>query len=111
MSKELVTKLTEGDFKKFVSDRKAKLVIVDFFADWCGPCQMMAPVLEELAVANSTNGVKIGKINVDSAGELANQFQVSSIPCIIFFKNGKEVARIERFAHVEELNLKIEEVL
>lgn len=111
MAKELVTKLTEADFKKFIGDKKSKLVIVDFFADWCGPCHMMAPVLEELAVANSANGIKIGKINVDTIPELSSDYEVSGIPCIIFFKNGKEATRSVGAVSVETLQVKIDEIL
>ena len=111
MTKNLVTKLTESDFKKFISDKKSKLVIVDFFADWCGPCHMMEQVLEELAVANSANNVKIGKINVDTIPELSSDHKVSSIPCVIFFKNGKEVTRSVGAVDVETLQAKIDRIL
>ena len=66
-------------------------VIVDFYADWCGPCKMLAPELE--AVAAELDGkVKIGKINVDNDPELAKQYGVMSIPTLILFKNGEAVA-------------------
>jgi thioredoxin 1 len=67
-------------------------VIVDFYADWCGPCKMLAPELE--AVANDLDGkVKIGKVNVDEQGELANAFGINAIPALIVFKNGQEAAK------------------
>ncbi len=67
-------------------------VIVDFYADWCGPCKMLAPELE--AVAEEFRGkVKIGKVNVDEQGELANAFSINAIPAVIVFKNGKETAK------------------
>ena len=66
-------------------------VIVDFYADWCGPCKMLAPELE--AVATELEGkVKVGKVNVDDDGELANAFSINAIPALIVFKNGKEAA-------------------
>ena len=67
-------------------------VIVDFYADWCGPCKMLAPELD--AVAAELGGkVKIGKINVDEQGELANAFSINAIPAVIVFKNGVETAK------------------
>ena len=73
----------EKDFEKEISE---KMVLVDFYADWCGPCQMLAPVLEELDKAIS---IKIVKVNVDDIPELARQFRVMSIPTLLLFKEGK----------------------
>ena len=80
--------LTKGNFQEEVLKAK-KLVLVDFWATWCGPCQMEAPVLEELAAERSD--VIIGKVNVDDEPELANAFQVNSIPTLILFNNGEAV--------------------
>ena len=67
-------------------------VIVDFYADWCGPCKMLAPELE--AVAKELDGkVKIVKVNVDEQGELANAFSINAIPALIVFKGGGESAK------------------
>ncbi len=68
-----------------------KLVLLDFWAAWCGPCRMIAPVLDELAEENPN--VKIVKVNVDENPELANQFQVMSIPALFVIKNGEVVAQ------------------
>ena len=63
-------------------------VLVDFWASWCGPCQMLMPTIEE--IANETEGeIKVGKVNVDEQPELAQQFRVMSIPTLIVFKEGK----------------------
>lgn len=66
-------------------------VLVDFWASWCGPCRMLAPIIAE--IAEEMNGkVKVGKVNVDEEGALAAQFGIMSIPTVIVFKNGKPVA-------------------
>ena len=82
----------EIDEKEFDLTLKSKVVIVDFFAEWCMPCLMMAPVFEE--IADRMKSVKFAKVNVDENQELAGKFKVMSIPCLIIFKNGKEVERI-----------------
>ena len=69
-----------------------KPVLLDFYADWCGPCKMLAPVLHEIAEENA-GALKVGKINVDEQMELAMRFQVSSIPMLVVFKAGKVVAK------------------
>ncbi|MBR0480976.1 MAG: thioredoxin [Firmicutes bacterium] len=80
--------LTKVNFQEEVLKAK-KPVLVDFWATWCGPCKMQAPVLEELAAERSD--VIIGKVNVDDEPELANAFQVNSIPTLILFNNGEAV--------------------
>ena len=69
-----------------------KPVLLDFYADWCGPCKMLAPVVHEIAEEN-IGALKVGKINVDEQMELAMRFQVSSIPMLVVFKDGKAVAK------------------
>ena len=69
-----------------------KPVLLDFYADWCGPCKMLAPVRHEIAEENAGT-LKVGKINVDEQMELAMRFQVSSIPMLVVFKDGKAVAK------------------
>lgn len=68
-----------------------KPVIVDFNADWCGPCQMMKPILDELAEERSD--IKIVAVNIDNENELAEEYEIFSIPCLVAFKDGKETAR------------------
>ena len=89
--------------KKFTSEnfeaevlKSEKPVLVDFYADWCGPCKMVAPILDELAVeelANEQDDVIVGKLNVDFAPELARAYKVMSIPTLILFKNGEAVEK------------------
>jgi thioredoxin 1 len=77
----------------FNNDTKKGVVLVDFYADWCGPCRMMTPVLEKVAQEVKGKAV-IGKLDIDSAQKIAGQFQVTSIPTLILFNDGKEVGRL-----------------
>ena len=80
---------------------KEGLVLVDFYADWCGPCQMLSPVLEELAKKNKE--LKIVKINVDDFQQLAIQNKVLSIPAIKIYKDGKLVNQTVGYQELEDL--------
>lgn len=71
---------------------EGKLMMVDFWADWCGPCRMLAPVIDQLAERYEGKVVS-GKVNVDDEQELAIRYGVMSIPTVIFFKDGKEIGR------------------
>ena len=84
-------KITAANFENKVL-HSDKPVLLDFYADWCGPCKMLAPVLHEIA-EESTGALKVGKVNVDEQMELAMRFQVSSIPMLVVFKYGKAVAK------------------
>ena len=83
-------KLTEQNFDTEVL-QSAMPVVVDFWADWCGPCKMMGPVLEELAAAHPT--VKVGKLNTDENLKLAMARKIDAIPALLLFRNGQEVSR------------------
>jgi len=78
--------------KNFQHQTKNKLVLVDFWASWCAPCRMMAPVLNEVADELSGNS-HVGKVNIEQYQSLAQKFQVRNIPTMILFKNGKEHTR------------------
>ena len=92
--------LTKENFQAEIT-KSAKPVLVDFWAVWCGPCQMMAPILHELEA--EMPDVQIGKVNVDEQMDLARQFRVVSIPTLIIFKNGQEVQRMVGVTSKEEL--------
>ena len=83
-------KFTSENFEAEVL-KSEKPVLVDFYADWCGPCKMMAPAVEKLA--NEQDDVIVGKLNVDFAPELARTYKVFSIPTLILFKNGEAVEK------------------
>ena len=83
-------KITAANFENEIL-HSDKPVLLDFYADWCGPCKMLSPVLHELAEKSGT--LKVGKVNVDEQMKLAMRFQVSSIPMLAVFKDGKAVAK------------------
>ena len=84
--------LTDKNFKTEILDAQI-LSIVDFWAPWCMPCRMLAPVLEEIA-KDYSGKVKVGKVNVDNESNLAAQYSIMSIPALLFFKDGKVVTQI-----------------
>ena len=85
-----IMKVTSANFKDEVLNSD-KTVLIDFYADWCGPCKMFSPVVE--AVATENEDIKVVKVNVDDAQDLAIQYQVMSIPTTVVIKNGQEVNR------------------
>jgi thioredoxin 1 len=92
--------------KNFQLQTKNKIVLVDFWASWCAPCRMMAPILNE--VAEELNGNKrVGKLNIEQFQPLAQKFKVRSIPTLVLFKNGKE---IKRFVGVKSKDYLLKEI-
>ena len=80
-------KISEGEFQAKVLDNN-KTVLVDFYAEWCGPCKTLAPVLDEVANEFSSN-TDVVKVDVDEAGELAQKYGIRGMPTMLFFKNGE----------------------
>jgi thioredoxin 1 len=92
MASEKVLELTSGNFEQEVIS-SGKLFLVDFWAEWCGPCRAVAPIIDDLAEAYDGK-VAVGKVNVDDEGSLAQKYRIMSIPTIILFKDGNMVERI-----------------
>ncbi len=83
-----VIKVNNDNFEKEVLQSE-KTVLVDFYADWCGPCKMLSPIVDE--VAEEIENVKVCKINIDESRDLAGNYDIMSIPTLLVFKNGKVV--------------------
>ena len=86
-----VMTITSENFEKEVL-QSAEPVLIDFWASWCGPCRMLSPIVDQVA-QEATGGFKVGKINVDDEGELAEKYGIMNIPCLIVFKDGKDYKR------------------
>jgi len=105
----IITNLDSKNFDSQVLNSELP-VLVDFYADWCGPCQMAIPIIEELA--EEYNGkLIIAKINVDKQADLAKRFEVMSIPTMIFFKDGDEIERKTGFGGKDALKQTIDSIL
>ena len=90
---EGISTLTDSTFDEEIAGSTADVVIVDFWAEWCGPCKMIAPILEEIATEQAGK-VSIAKLNVDDNPDAARRFEVMSIPTLIVFKDGQPVRRL-----------------
>jgi thioredoxin 1 len=101
--------LTQENFKTEILDHKG-VAMVDFWAPWCGPCRMMAPILEEVA-AEYQGRLKVGKVNTDENLVLSGEFQIMSIPTLILFKDGQAVERIIGVQPKEKLRAYLEKWL
>lgn len=95
-----VIKINKENFASEVLNSN-KPVLLDFYADWCGPCRMVGPIVSE--IANERSDVKVGKINVDEQPELAAQFQVMSIPMLAVIKNGKIENQVVGYRSKEQI--------
>lgn len=95
-----VKEVTSASFEADVINSEIP-VIADFYADWCGPCKMLRPVLDE--ISEERDDVKVVSINIDEQRELAEKFEVVSIPCVVLFKDGVEADRSIGFKPKEEI--------
>ena len=94
-----VIHITKENFDSVISGEKP--VLLDFWAPWCGPCRMVAPIVEQ--IANDREDVVVGKVNVDEEMELAVRFKIISIPTLIVMKDGKEAAKTIGYCPKEEI--------
>ena len=105
----MVVELNKDNFAEEV-EKSETPVIIDFFADWCGPCQMMGPVFE--SVSKEYQGkLKFAKVNTETNSELAGQFGVQSIPTLVVIQDGKEIGRTMGYLDAEALKMKIQEFM
>lgn len=103
MKNDNVPELTNGEFTEFIKDG---IAFVDFFAEWCMPCVMMSPVIDELN-EKFKGRIKFGKVNVDDNIEIAQKFNIMSIPNMIIFKDGKKVEQFIGAISQDELENKL----
>ncbi len=104
----MVKELTADSIQQEINGKLPALV--DFWASWCGPCRMLAPVLEEVST-NYTGKLVFAKISTEEFPEIAQDYEVQGIPCLILFRNGKEVGRIIGFHPKEQLIKEINKIL
>lgn len=93
-----VKNLTSKSFDEFVKSGKG---VIDFYADWCNPCKIMSPIVED--ISGKIKDIKFGKVDVDKESELTQRFQIMSVPTLLFFKNKGQVDRIVGVLSKEEL--------
>ncbi len=101
--------LTDGNFQTEVLNSKQP-VLVDFWAEWCGPCKMLAPVIDRLATANQGKLI-VGKMNVDENQDTPQKYGIQGIPTLLFFKNGEVVNQIVGFQSQDSIQEAIDEVV
>ncbi|MBO5095604.1 MAG: thioredoxin [Bacilli bacterium] len=90
---------TNDEFQSFINN---EYVLIDFYADWCGPCKMLSPVIEN--IASSRDNIKVAKVNVDELNDIARSYSVMSIPTLILFKNGTMIDKKIGFMSESLLN-------
>lgn len=105
-SSEWVTELSPANYNSFI-EQSGKVIVVDFHADWCGPCQKLAPILDRVATLHG-GGVLVGKVNIDQSPDLAAKAGVGSIPDVRIFLDGREVDRFVGLPSEDEVKQRIE---
>ena len=96
-------KVTNKNIENLISNND--IALIDFYADWCGPCKALSPIIDE--IAEKEKHIVVGKVNVEEEKDLANKYRVRSIPTMVVFKGGKEVNRLVGFMPKEEILEKI----
>ena len=108
MAAQNIVTLTDQNFDQEVL-KSATPVLVDFWAEWCGPCKMVAPILDELATEYGAK-VKIAKVNIDEHQALAGQFRITSIPTLLFFKGGQVVDQVVGLRSKKDFKTKLDQL-
>jgi len=93
MASDMITEITDANFAEEI-EKDGGLWMVDFWAEWCGPCRMIAPTVDQLAADYEEKGLKVGKLNVDHNPQTSVRFAVRSIPAVLFFKDGELVDQV-----------------
>ena len=101
-------KIIEED--EFENEIKDGIVVVDFFAEWCAPCRMLAPIFEELS-SEMKGKVKFVKVDVDNSTSIANEYSITSIPALVIFKNGEKKEMLVGFKPKESIKIQIEKYI
>jgi len=104
---DLIKQFNDDNFDKGIA---SGIVLVDFYADWCGPCRMLAPIVEELAQEMSGK-IVVAKVDTDQSVNVAARFEVTSIPTLILFKNGQIIKRVVGLKDLDALRKMVSEVL
>lgn len=107
---ESAMEISEDEFSEIINNSH-KLVVVDFFAEWCMPCVMLSPVIDELAESKTMKEIKFIKINIEDNENLSKKYNISNIPCLVIFKKGKEAGRIVGSQTAEVIEEKIKKFL
>ena len=103
---ENVLEFNDDNFQSEVLDSD-KLVVVDFWAEWCGPCRALTPIIEQLA-GDVADKAKVGKLNVDKARGVSMKYGISAIPTILFFKNGEQVNKVVGMTSLQDLKAAVD---
>jgi len=105
----MLVELTDDNFKNEVTENK-EVILVDFWAPWCGPCLILSPVIEEIA-KEYQDKIKIGKLNVDKSEKIASEYNIMSIPTLIIFKDGKPVDQMVGITSKETIKTRIDKAI
>lgn len=100
--------INDSNIDKIIEDSKDRLLIIDFWADWCTPCKSLAPVIDEISKETDASKVTVGKVNVDESYGVSTKYGIRNLPTILFIKNGKVVDKQVGFTSKNELIKKAE---